>query len=126
MPLLTQRGLITYINIRNQAIVKRRLINMIKIRYLIGLLLIGAMITSCSQIDDNECVCTEIYQPVCGIDGTTYANSCFASITTTRNLKIKLDSYNTVLCPPPTRRAVKHVIVQLHLYFIVITVVCDY
>ena len=27
---------------------------------------------------DNSCVCPEIYEPVCGANGITYSNSCFA------------------------------------------------
>jgi len=52
---------------------------------ILTLLMLSVIIISCSkkvetiQDDDlNSIVCIEIYDPVCGSNGITYSNSCFA------------------------------------------------
>jgi hypothetical protein len=37
-----------------------------------------APIAPLDGLEPSECVCMEIYQPVCGKDGRTYGNSCLA------------------------------------------------
>ena len=59
---------------------------------ILGILISVFTLTSCSENEDHEIpndicltdppnpneVCIEIYQPVCGCNGITYSNSCFA------------------------------------------------
>lgn len=59
-----------------------------KIALVVLVILLTMILIGCEHGDDDpDCpkgeyqygvICTEIYQPVCTPDGTTYANSCYA------------------------------------------------
>ena len=45
----------------------------------VAIVFLVLLFTQCKSDDDNaECVCTEEFSPVCGDDGVTYGNACFA------------------------------------------------
>ena len=49
------------------------------VRFLSAVLCLSLVLfQSCDWLEEEDCMCIEIYAPVCGDDGVAYDNSCFA------------------------------------------------
>ncbi|MEM6346322.1 MAG: Kazal-type serine protease inhibitor [Bacteroidota bacterium] len=44
----------------------------------LGLSLTACESDTCVEVEDQDCICALIYQPVCGCNDKTYGNSCQA------------------------------------------------
>ena len=68
--------------------------------YLLGILNIYFFMIACNKTEpcidksliNYEATCTENYDQVCGCDGVTYSNSCYAT-------KVGVTSYTPDICP---------------------------
>ncbi len=68
-------------------------------------------IINCYEIIDQGCFCPEYYQPVCGSDGITYANACFANCAGVSFTEGECG--NTTTCQMPTDSVIANIVAQI-------------
>jgi hypothetical protein len=68
-------------------------------------------IINCYEIIDQGCFCPEYYQPVCGSDGITYANACFANCAGVSFTEGECGS--TTTCQMPADSVIANIVAQI-------------